>query len=90
VIVSSRLKEFFMNRYEQNIARLIRIASAAAVMILGLGVSPGLVTAISARAGVEFPVSVLWAMIGPLLAVSNRLRALRAARDPFGPAMSRL
>lgn len=79
-----------MNSYGQNIARLIRIASAAAVMILGLCVSPGLVAAISARGDVEFPVSVLWAMIGPLLAVSNRLPALRAARDPFGPAMLRL
>ncbi len=79
-----------MSNYEQNIARLIRIASAAVVVILGLRVSPGLVAAISSDGDVELAVSVMWSMIGPLLAVNDRLPGMRAARGPFKPATSAL
>ena len=79
-----------MSSYEQSIVPLIRIASAAAVVTLGLCVSPGLAAAISGRGDAEFAVAALWSMIGPLLAVSDRLPGLGAACDPLGPAMSPL
>ena len=79
-----------MSGCEQNIAWLIRIASAAVVVILDLRVSPGLVAAISSRGDIELALSVMWSMIGPLLAVNDRLPGMRAARGPFKPAMSAL
>lgn len=79
-----------MNTYWQNFARLIRIASPGVVVILGLCVSPGLVGAISGHGDLEFAVSAMWSVAGPLHVVRNWLPGLRAARDPIGPVASTL
>ena len=42
-----------MSTFEQNIARLIRIASPGVVVILGLCVSPGMAAAISGHGNVD-------------------------------------
>jgi len=75
-----------MSTYEQGVARLIRIASAAALVILGLCISPGLAAVISGRGGVEFAISVMWSMIGPLLAASHRLPGLGRTPPVSAPA----
>jgi hypothetical protein len=54
-------------------ARLLRIAVAGTVVIVGLWVSPGTVVAISGHGDIELAVSVMWSMIRPLHAVRNRL-----------------
>jgi hypothetical protein len=74
-----------MSIYWQNMARLIRIAAPGVVAILGLCVSPGLLAAISGQGDLEFAVSAMWSVAGPLHVVRNWLPGLRAAPDPIGP-----
>jgi hypothetical protein len=77
-----------MRTFEQNIARLIRIASPGAVVILGLCVSPGMVAAISGHGDVEL--AVLWSAAARLHVVGNWLPGFRAARGPTGRVASTL
>ena len=79
-----------MSTFEQNISRLIRIASPGVVVILGLCVSPGLAAAISGHGDVDLAVAAMWSMAGPRHMVRNWLPGLRTARVPIGPAASTL
>ena len=79
-----------MSTFEQIIARLIRIASAGVVVILGICISPGMVAAISGHGDVELALSAMWSVAGPLHVVRNWLPGRRAARGPIRPATSAL
>jgi len=73
-----------MSTFESSIARLIRVASLGAVVILGLRVSPGMVAALSGHGDLERVVSAIWSMAAPLHLARNWLPGFGTARGPIG------
>ena len=74
-----------MRTCEQNVVRLIRIASLGVVVVFGLCVSPGMVAAMPDHRDVELTVAAMWSMVKPFHALRYWLHGLVAACGPIGP-----